>query len=103
MDPESTKESSGSGKSVKSRKNSTDQAKVIKELRASTAALAVARLLRDTGGEISINIRKELPSDKQYFRFEGVIDGLPQHALPTCVVNVGRVPNIRARQVSLPE
>ena len=103
MEPKSTKKSSGRAKPNKSRESKTDQVKIIEELRASTAALAVARLLCDTGGEISIIIKEELPSDRQYFRFKGVVDGLPQHALPDCVVNVGRVPNIRARQVSLSE
>ena len=109
MAPKPVMKPSGTTTSARSRQHDTDQVenqlrdqiKHIKELRASTAALAVGRLLKDTGGEISINLHEEeLPSDEEYYRFGGVVDGIPNHAIPNVVVNVGRVPNIRSRQVS---
>lgn len=103
MAPKSAERSSKSVESAESTTETTDKVSVTEEWRASTAALVVARLFRDTEGEILITIKNELPSDKQYFRFEGVIEGLLLHALPSCVVNIGRVPNVRAPQASLPD
>lgn len=68
----------------------------------SATALAVARLYGDTGGEISIKLTMTLSNDEQYFRYEGIIDGIHEHALPTCVVHVGKSPDTRARKVRLP-